>query len=158
MAARPESQCHAAVDRRNGLVSDQKPSRKPLHPLPKGLVELYGLLAVLVVLIPEWMASGALQGLLAQPGAAAPLPGESVAWRRVPDLRLAAMGLAELRLLARQLGVRGYASLGRDRLSQRVLRILRRRKSAPRRISLVAAVILLLLSLTTVVVGSLLLL
>ena len=157
MAPRPESQCHAAVDRRNGLVNDPRPARKPLHPLPKGLVELYGLLAVLVVLIPEWMASGALQGLLTQPGAVAPLPSESMAWRRVPDLRLAGMGLAEMRLLARQLGVRGYATLARDQLSQRLLRILRR-QAAPRRISLVAAAILLLLSLTVVVVGSLLLL
>ncbi|MGA1063264.1 MAG: hypothetical protein ACO3TC_02795, partial [Burkholderiaceae bacterium] len=32
-----------------------------LHPLPRGLVELYGLLAVLVVLVPEWLASGALE-------------------------------------------------------------------------------------------------
>ena len=32
--------------------------RRQLHPLPKGLVELYGLLAVLVVLIPEWLADG----------------------------------------------------------------------------------------------------
>jgi hypothetical protein len=37
-----------------------KPRNRPLHPLPKGLVELYGLLAVLFVLVPEWMAGGAL--------------------------------------------------------------------------------------------------
>ena len=36
---------------------------KPLHPLPKGLVDLYGLLAVLMVLVPEWLADGALAGL-----------------------------------------------------------------------------------------------
>lgn len=33
---------------------------RPLHPLPRGLVELYGLLAVLIVLVPEWLAGGAL--------------------------------------------------------------------------------------------------
>ena len=36
---------------------------KTLHPLPRGLVELYGLLAVLMVLVPEWIAGGALAGL-----------------------------------------------------------------------------------------------
>ena len=30
--------------------------QRSLHPLPRGLVELYGLLAVVVVLIPEWNA------------------------------------------------------------------------------------------------------
>ena len=32
--------------------------RRRLHPLPRGLVELYGLIAVLMVLIPEWLADG----------------------------------------------------------------------------------------------------
>ena len=41
---------------------ESKPPRQ-LHPLPKGLVELYGLMAVLFVLVPEWMAGGALAGL-----------------------------------------------------------------------------------------------
>ena len=36
--------------------ADLRPRR--LHPLPRGLVELYGLLAVLFVLVPEWMAGG----------------------------------------------------------------------------------------------------
>jgi hypothetical protein len=40
---------------------DPLPSRQ-LHPLPRGLVELYGLLAVLFVLVPEWMAGSALFG------------------------------------------------------------------------------------------------
>ena len=34
--------------------------QRQLHPLPRGLVELYGLIAVLVVLIPEWLADGTL--------------------------------------------------------------------------------------------------
>ncbi|MEB3172236.1 MAG: hypothetical protein VKL97_00050 [Cyanobacteriota bacterium] len=100
---------------------------KPLHPLPKGLVELYGFLAVLVVLIPEWMASGALQQLIAQPGRDS-LPAQTRAWRRLPELRLASMSLAELRLMARQLRLGGYSGLGRDRLSARLLQRIRRRK------------------------------
>ena len=108
------------------LPSDP-PGDKPLHPLPRGLVELYGLLAVLVVLVPEWMASGALLTLLGRQGAAA-LPAPTRAWRQLPELRLAAMSLAELRLLACQLHLRGYAGQSRELLSARLLQRIKRRK------------------------------
>ena len=99
---------------------DPKPHRQ-LHPLPKGLVELYGLLAVLFVLVPEWMAGSALAGFRqGREGSELPLTGS--AWRRVPELRLAAMPLRELRQLARQLRIWGYGGLNRDQLSRRLLR------------------------------------
>jgi hypothetical protein len=101
--------------------------RRQLHPLPKGLVELYGLLAVLFVLVPEWMAGGAMQGLLGR-GGGAELPVTASAWRRFPELRLAALSLVELRLLARRLRLCGYAHLSRDRLTARILRRLKRIK------------------------------
>lgn len=100
---------------------------KPLHPLPRGLVELYGLLAVLVVLVPEWMASGALLTLLGRQRAAA-LPAPTRAWRQLPELRLASMSLAELRLLACQLHLCGYAGQARDPLTGRLLQRIKRRK------------------------------
>ena len=98
---------------------------RQLHPLPRGLVELYGLLAVLVVLVPEWMASGVLQGLTG-PLQGTVLPPNSQAWQRLPELRLASMSLAELRLLAAELGLTGYGRLARERLSARLLRRLGR--------------------------------
>ncbi len=53
--------------------ADLRPRR--LHPLPRGLVELYGLLAVLFVLVPEWMAGGALFGFReGREGSDLPLP------------------------------------------------------------------------------------
>ena len=100
---------------------------RQLHPLPRGLVELYGLLAVLVVLVPEWMANGALLGFAAQRRGAA-LPPPAQAWRQVPELRLAGMNLAELRQLARDLRLGGYALERRDRLTARLLKRIRRRK------------------------------
>jgi hypothetical protein len=106
----------------NGAQSDP---RRQLHPLPPGLVELYGLLAVLVVLMPEWLAGGALRSLSLGRDSA-DLPVRSMAWQRVPELRLATMSLAELRLLARQEGVAGYGRLERLQLSQRLLRRLQR--------------------------------
>ncbi|WP_225323066.1 hypothetical protein [Synechococcus sp. RSCCF101] len=100
------------------------------HPLPRGLVQLYGLVAVLMVLIPEWMAGGTLQGFRdCRVGSA--LPVTAAAWGRIPELRLAAMSLAELRQLARRLRVGGYASMGREALQQRLLRPLTRLSRPP---------------------------
>jgi hypothetical protein len=104
---------------------DPKPSRQ-LHPLPRGLVELYGLLAVLFVLVPEWMAGGALASLR-DGREGSDLPVTAGAWRRVPELRLAAMQLRELRQLSRALGVWGYAGLNREQLTTRLLQRIRSR-------------------------------
>jgi hypothetical protein len=105
---------------------DPKPQRQ-LHPLPRGLVELYGLLAVLFVLVPEWMAGGALAGLRdGREGSELPLT--AMAWKRVPELRLASMNLRELRLLARELKLWGYAGLNRERLNRRLLRKIQARR------------------------------
>ncbi len=92
-----------------------------LHPLPRGLVELYGLLAVLFVLVPEWMAGGALAGLR-EGRVGSELPVASGAWRRIPELRLASMTLAELRQLAGAWQLRGYGRLDREQLTARLLR------------------------------------
>ena len=98
---------------------DSKPQRQ-LHPLPRGLVELYGLLAVLFVLVPEWMADGALAGLRSgREDSALPVP--TAAWQRIPELRLAAMNLRELRLW-------GYSSLNREQLSSCLLRRIQARR------------------------------
>jgi len=116
-------------------LADQDPSppeedSRQLHPLPRGLVELYGLLAVLFVLVPEWMAGGALFGFReAREGS--DLPVTTQAWQRVPELRLASLTLAGLRQLARQEGIRGYAAMGRDRLTQRLLKRLGRYRQPP---------------------------
>ena len=104
---------------------DPKPQRQ-LHPLPRGLVELYGLLAVLFVLVPEWMAGGALAGFR-QGREGSDLPVTAGAWRRVPELRLAAMTLRELRQLARELRLGGYAGRNREQLNALLLRRIRAR-------------------------------
>jgi hypothetical protein len=102
-----------------------------MHPLPRGLVELYGLLAVLFVLVPEWMAGGALNGFRdSREGSELPLP--SMAWQRLPELHLATMGLAELRRLARHERICGYAALGRQPLTNRLLRRFSKRGRGPR--------------------------
>jgi len=99
---------------------------RELHPLPRGLVELYGLLAVLFVLVPEWMAGGALFSFR-EGRKGSELPVTAQAWQRVPELRLASLTMAGLRNLAREERLRGYAALARNRLTQRLLKKLARR-------------------------------
>jgi hypothetical protein len=96
-------------------------------------VELYGLLAVLFVLVPEWMAGGALGGFR-EGRRGSELPMTTGAWQRLPELRLATMTLAQLRRLACRERMPGYAGLNRDRLTARLLRRLRRRAPGPSRV------------------------
>jgi hypothetical protein len=96
------------------------PARQ-LHPLPRGLVELYGLLAVVFVLVPEWMAGGALFSFR-EARRGSELPVTTRAWQRLPELRLASLTLAGLRNLAREERIRGYAAQSRDRLTQQLLK------------------------------------
>ena len=110
---------------------ESRPQRRQLHPLPRGLVELYGLLAVLFVLVPEWMAGGALAGFR-EGREGSELPVATGAWQRLPELRLATMGMAQMRLLARRQRIRGYAGLSRNRLTARLLQRLRRRDIGPK--------------------------
>jgi hypothetical protein len=88
---------------------------------------LYGLLAVLFVLVPEWMAGGALLGFR-ETRQGSELPAPSGAWKRLPELRLASLNLAELRLLASDRGLIGY---GRQNRQQLTARLLRRLKTQP---------------------------
>jgi len=123
--------------RNNGAGADAEPrpitesaennAPRQLHPLPRGLVELYGLLAVLFVLVPEWMADGALSSLKSG-GVGSALPPTATAWQKVPELRLASMNLRELRELARALRLWGYAGLNRDQLTRRMLRKIRSKR------------------------------
>lgn len=110
------------------MSAAQEPGgRRPLHPLPRGLVELYGLIAVLVVLIPEWLADGTIT--IGQAGGPEALPMQARAWRTLPELRLAAMNLVELRQLAKTLRIIQYASSNRKRLTARLLRRLKGRNA-----------------------------
>jgi hypothetical protein len=108
--------------------ADNRAGGRQLHPLPRGLVELYGLLAVLFVLVPEWMAGGALLGFKGQ-RSGSELPPTAAAWRKLPELRLAAMSLAELRQLAHSLKIPAYMVDRRDRLTARLLRRILGRKA-----------------------------
>ncbi|MFL0769439.1 MAG: hypothetical protein AB8E87_11055 [Prochlorococcus sp.] len=99
--------------------------RRQLHPLPRGVVELYGLIAVLIVLIPEWLAEGTMS--LNPDAAGNQLPMTARAWQSLPELRMASMSLAELRQLAREMRLWGYGGDCREALTARLLKKMRKR-------------------------------
>lgn len=106
--------------------------QQPLHPLPKGLVEFYALLAVVLVLVPEWLANTALENLDITKGERLRL--RTRQWQWDPELMLGAMTMAQLRQLARQQGLRGYSREHRDRLVRRLLRNFNSKNRARRRL------------------------
>ena len=82
---------------------------------------------MLVVLIPEWLAEGTLSMDIRKGGDVMPMT--TRAWRTLPELRLAAMTLAELRQAAAELRMYHYGSATRNQLTIRLLRRLRRREA-----------------------------
>ncbi len=86
--------------------------------MPKALVNLYGLIAVLAVIIPEWLAELAIAiGSATQREA---LPKPTSAWEKYPELRLASMNIKDLRNLAKQLNLNGYSNEDKASLSRRL--------------------------------------
>ena len=82
------------------------------------MVRIYGLIAVLIVLIPEWLAEFVL--FIGHSNHDKQLPRSSTSWQTEPELRLAAMNMRELRLLAMELKIHGYANESKDTLSWRI--------------------------------------
>ncbi|KKZ13593.1 MAG: hypothetical protein TH68_06615 [Candidatus Synechococcus spongiarum 142] len=94
------------------------------------MVEFYALLAVVLVLVPEWLANTALENLDITKGERLRL--RSRHWQWDPELMLGAMTMAQLRQLARQQGLWGYSREHRDRLVRRLLRNFHRKTEARR--------------------------
>ena len=96
----------------------QNQSRK-LNPVPKGVAQIYGLIAVLIVLIPEWLAETVLA--LSHSSTEKSLPKKGILWEEIPELQLAEMNIRDLRNLAMRLQLHGYSNENRNALSKRVL-------------------------------------
>ncbi len=109
--------------------SPKNSNHRELKPLPKSLVGLYGLIAVVIVLIPEWLAEFAL--IISQVNSKNKLPVNGKPWQTDPELRMAAMNFRELRNLAMRLKIHGYANESKSELSKRMLMTVQRRKINP---------------------------
>ena len=86
--------------------------------IEKARINIYNILAVLIVIIPEYFAE--LIYTLETSQHRDLLPNEGEAWKNNTELKLSKMNIYELRLLAKQLRILGYSSDNRNSLIRRI--------------------------------------
>ena len=93
--------------------------------LEKVRINIYNILAILIVIIPEFFAE--LIYAIEVSRHKSILPNEGEAWKNNTELRLSKMNIFELRLMARKLRIHGYSNENRNSLIKRIARKSKRR-------------------------------
>ena len=93
--------------------------------LEKARLNLYNILAILIVIIPEYIAELIYTFEATQHNET--LPNEGEAWQKDIELRLSKMNIHELRLMAKRLSIHGYSNENRNALIRRIYRKSRKR-------------------------------
>ena len=93
--------------------------------LERARLNLYNILAILIVIIPEYFASIIYTIEASQHKNI--LPNEGDAWENNIELRLSKMNIYELRLMAKRLYINGYSSENRESLTRRIRKRTKRR-------------------------------
>ena len=88
--------------------------------IEKARINLYSILAILIVIIPEFFAELIYTIEISQHKNK--LPNEGEAWKNNTELRLSKMNIYELRLIAKKLRLHGYSSDNRTLLINRIQR------------------------------------
>jgi len=88
--------------------------------LENARIILYNFLAILIVIIPEYLAELIYTFEVSQHKGI--LPNEGDAWEKDTELKLSKMNIYELRLTAKRLGVHGYSNENRNSLIKRITR------------------------------------
>ena len=88
--------------------------------LEKARINIYNILAILIVCITECFAE--LMYTIEVSQHKNVLPNEGEAWENNPELKLSRMNIYELRLMAKQLRIHGYSSDNRNSLIRRIER------------------------------------
>tara|TARA_Y100001968_G_scaffold241536_1_gene225115 strand:- start:56 stop:409 length:354 start_codon:yes stop_codon:yes gene_type:complete len=88
--------------------------------IEKARINLYNVLAILIVIIPEFFAE--IIYTLEESQHNSKLPNEGDAWEYNTELKLSKMNIYELRLMAKQLRIHGYSSDNRNSLIRRIER------------------------------------
>ena len=86
--------------------------------LERARINIYNILAILIVIIPEFFAE--LIYTLEVAHHKDLLPNESDAWKNITELKLSKMNIYELRIMAKQLRLHGYSSDNRNTLIRRI--------------------------------------
>ena len=93
--------------------------------LEKARINIYNILAILIVIIPEIIAELIYTLEVSQHKTKLPYEGEE--WEKNTELKLSKMNIYELRLMAKQLFIHGYSSDNRNSLIRRIERKSKRR-------------------------------
>ena len=86
--------------------------------IEKAKINIYNILAILLVIIPEFFAELIYTIEVSQHRSILPYEGE--AWKNNTELKLSKMNIYELRLMAKKLGIHGYSSDSRNSLIKRI--------------------------------------
>ena len=93
--------------------------------IEKAKINIYNILAILIVVIPEFFAE--LIYTIEMSQHKSKLPDEGDAWENNTELKLSKMNIYELRLMAKNLRIHGYSSDNRNSLIRRIERKSRKR-------------------------------
>ena len=88
--------------------------------IEKARINIYNVLAILIVVIPELFAELIYSIEVSQHKSL--LPNEGEAWKNNTELKLSKMNIYELRLIAKRLRIHGYSSDNRNSLIRRIER------------------------------------
>ena len=83
-------------------------------------INLYNILAIVIVIIPEYFAELIYSIEVSQHKVN--LPNEGDAWEKITELKLSKMSIYELRLMAKRLSIHGYSNENRNSLIRRINR------------------------------------
>ena len=93
--------------------------------LEKARINLYNILAILIVIIPEYFAE--LIYTIEASQHKSILPYEGDAWEIDTELKLSKMNIYELRLMAKRLSIHGYSNENRNSLIRRITKKTKKR-------------------------------
>ena len=88
--------------------------------LERARINIYNILAILIVIIPEYFAELIYSIEVSQHKSI--LPNEGDAWENDTELKLSKMNIYELRLMAKRLSIHGYSNENRNSLIRRIIR------------------------------------
>ena len=93
--------------------------------IEKARINVYNILAILIVIIPEFFAELIYTIEVSQHKNI--LPNEGEAWEKNTELKLSKMNIYELRILAKDLSIHGYSCDNRNILIRRIEKRYKRR-------------------------------
>ncbi len=93
--------------------------------IEKTRINIYNILAIIIVIIPEYIAEIIYALEVSQHKSILAYEGEE--WNKNTELKLSKMNIFELRIAAKKLRIHGYSSDNRDTLIRRITRKTNRR-------------------------------